>query len=289
MSAVDVVIVGGGVTGLVLGQLLRAGGRAVTVVDKARRPGGRLASRPVGGVLVNTGPQSLQIADPEVAATLRRFAGDQLTDAGQFRESASAFAVALSEGLDYRNALVTHLDEGGPVFWGSQQLSGRTIVLTPPIPQVRALLGRSGLAIPALSAEVGYERRMILLIRGTSMRRPRGSDLFEKIHVMADGVVRAEVGAGWSQQYWDQDVTVTEAELLMEWHRIAPDSKVTAAVVKRWRYANATTPCPTSYASVTDRPIWIAGDGFGSSQHGVQRAVRSALDLADQLLGSGNR
>ncbi len=55
----DVVIVGAGLAGLAAGTYLARGGRRVTVLERASRPGGRARSRNAPGFHLNLGPHAL--------------------------------------------------------------------------------------------------------------------------------------------------------------------------------------------------------------------------------------
>ena len=56
MDADDVVVVGAGIGGLCAALLLAAGGRAVTVVERAAEPGGKVAEAVVGNARIDCGP-----------------------------------------------------------------------------------------------------------------------------------------------------------------------------------------------------------------------------------------
>ncbi|GAB4289472.1 MAG: protoporphyrinogen oxidase [Roseovarius sp.] len=59
MSAVDAVIVGGGVSGLTTAHALRAAGHSVLVLERQVRPGGNAMSERIGGFLMEHGPSTV--------------------------------------------------------------------------------------------------------------------------------------------------------------------------------------------------------------------------------------
>jgi predicted NAD/FAD-dependent oxidoreductase len=138
----DVAIVGAGVCGLTAARILQDAGLRVCLVDKASRPGGRLSSRNLGGVEVNTGPPSFDHLGP-----------------GSARE----VALAMARGLDIRRGLVTHLEPEALVLYGQQRLSARHIIVTAPVPQSRLLLERSGITC---DTHVNYDRVQELIVWG---------------------------------------------------------------------------------------------------------------------------
>lgn|GEM_PF-1914845 len=303
-------IVGGGVCGLTVARLLTDAGLSPTVFDKASRPGGRLASRRVADRIVNTGPQSLTFAKTSSLAAIQRYSGSELVpdlerhDASvTFRTSAAQLSLALADGINYRMALVTHLQpqpsgKVAPALWGNlSDLDADAIVLTPPAPQVANLLAASELAIPSWVSSVVYEKRLVLITEtDAGMTAPESdSPIFEyrrreDAAVGTEGVLASFASASWSEANWTQDAVATESTMLRELARLYPGSRAASAQVKRWRYANATNPAQAPTAGKLEGlPIWIAGDGYGGStgtRFGVERSIMSAIDVAEGVLAS---
>lgn len=84
-AALRVAIVGAGVAGATCAQALAAAGCAVQVLDKARGPGGRLATRRLSWTAPDGGPRSARVdhgapgfaaADPALLAAIRGLGGD---------------------------------------------------------------------------------------------------------------------------------------------------------------------------------------------------------------------
>jgi predicted NAD/FAD-dependent oxidoreductase len=59
-----VIIVGAGLSGLVAARELQGAGVEVTVVDKGRSPGGRLATRRIGAATLDHGAQFFTVRTP---------------------------------------------------------------------------------------------------------------------------------------------------------------------------------------------------------------------------------
>lgn len=72
MSDVDVVVVGGGVSGLAAAARLADRGRGVVVVEASERVGGKLRSHTVGGLRLEAGAESLLARRPEGLALVER-------------------------------------------------------------------------------------------------------------------------------------------------------------------------------------------------------------------------
>ena len=67
-EAPHVVVVGGGVSGLTAAHRLRGHGATVTVVETAKRPGGKLWASPIAGVPVDAGAEAVLARRPEATA-----------------------------------------------------------------------------------------------------------------------------------------------------------------------------------------------------------------------------
>ena len=155
-----VVIVGAGMSGLVAATELQAAGAAVAVVDKGRSPGGRLATRRIGDATVDHGAQFFTVRTPafqhRVDDWLERDLvtvwshGFDATD-GHPRYVAprgmTSLAKDLATGLDVSCSTMAFAVRSTDSNWevviddGSVRVADRVIVTTP-LPQAFALLGR---------------------------------------------------------------------------------------------------------------------------------------------------
>lgn len=162
----EVLILGAGIAGLSLARTLVSGGRAVHLLDKGKKPGGRCASRRLGETIFDYGPMFLHGSDPDLLRSLGalsparpgwpgRVAGQGAPcqpgslERGETRLApeggVNVWAQELARGLPIRlGTEVTHLGlEGDRITLSSaeQRWSARTVVLTAPAPQTRKLLG----------------------------------------------------------------------------------------------------------------------------------------------------
>ncbi|QSP93823.1 FAD-dependent oxidoreductase [Marinobacter salinisoli] len=78
-------IVGSGVAGLTAGILLKQAGQEVTVFEKSRGPGGRLAAKRVPGGSADIGAQYFTARNPAFLPFLRQYAGEGCFDVWQAR------------------------------------------------------------------------------------------------------------------------------------------------------------------------------------------------------------
>lgn len=180
-----VAIVGSGMAGLSAGKLLRAQGCDVTLFDKARGPGGRMASKRVTDGAVDIGAQYFTIRNPDFREFLGRFAVDddnqpsvqewsarlryQRADKGWEPMRAatryvgvprmSAITRALSRGLDVScSTRVERLESTTDYRWRLVDTVGAElgvyddVVITAPPVQTDTLLKNSGIELAGAAA-----------------------------------------------------------------------------------------------------------------------------------------
>ncbi len=107
MDAGNVAIIGAGMAGLTAARVLREAGARVTLFDKGRRPGGRLATRHVDGFTFNHGCQFFTARDPGFAAAVSPFAAPwELAGEDRFAgvPDMAAIAAGLAVGLDIQSS-----------------------------------------------------------------------------------------------------------------------------------------------------------------------------------------
>lgn len=166
------VIVGAGISGLLAARELRVAGWRVTVLDKGRGVGGRMATRRVGDATFDHGAQFFTVRGERFQSLV-----EEWQDAGVVSEWSRGFADAegesnedghpryrgadgmtsipkyLASGLDVRTGERVEeirADDGG---WGvvcesGTMVSGGALLLTAPVPQSLELLESGGFALP---------------------------------------------------------------------------------------------------------------------------------------------
>lgn len=319
-----VLVVGAGAAGLAAARTLADRGLPVTVVDKARGVGGRIATRRLGdGLPYDHGATLFEPVTDAFRRKLLSWEAEGLVErTGPGEETfracggATALARSLARGLDVRlvskaialshdgAAFRLDLEEGDPLRAGM-------VLLTPPVPQSLDLLARGGLAerLPAgLAAglrSVAYAAGVVLLLRLD--RRVDGLPP-SGIRLLRDGglssrIVENERHGGTSR------LSVYGRETFAAARRDAPDEAVAseleeaaraalgfppAAVLerslKRWRYARAERPFAGDdpVVEVGGSHLLFAGEAFGD-ELGVPTAGNTGLERAylSGLLAAG--
>jgi len=186
------VVVGAGISGLLAARELQAEGWRVTVLDKDRGDGGRMATRRVGGGTFDHGAQFFTVRG-------ERFAGlvEGWLAAGAAEEWSRGFADATGEydqdehpryrGAEGMTSIPEHLARGLDVRTGERvvrvepgdgewevtcesglRVSGAALLLTTPVPQSVELAESGGYALPKAVRdrlrEVAYDPCLALMV-----------------------------------------------------------------------------------------------------------------------------
>jgi predicted NAD/FAD-dependent oxidoreductase len=171
----DVLIIGAGLSGLMAAGALQDQGRRVTLVDKGRSVGGRLATRRIGPGRADHGAQFFTVRSPKFQEQVEQWLaediiyrwstgwsdgslGGVISSDGHPRYAVhggmNSLAKHLAQGLDIR--VNVRIDEIIPTETGwqvrseaGQLYAGQALLLTPPVPQSLALLdaGRTSLTM----------------------------------------------------------------------------------------------------------------------------------------------
>ncbi|WP_114559628.1 NAD(P)/FAD-dependent oxidoreductase [Desertihabitans aurantiacus] len=153
-----VVVVGAGIAGVAVARALTVAGVPVVLLDRGRRPGGRMAVRTTDGRPVDTGASYLTVSDPGFEQVVRDWerrglarpwtdtfaavgADGRSETQGSVRWAAPAglrsLVEDLAEGLDLRRVTVERVDTADEVAG----VAASAVVLAMPDPQARRLLG----------------------------------------------------------------------------------------------------------------------------------------------------
>ena len=175
----DVIIVGAGFSGVVAAHTLQANGYNVTVLDKGRSVGGRMATRRIQEGRADTGaqfftvrtPEFQQIVDEWLAAELVHIWGRGWSDGSLQTPGKDGYPRYV--GTDGMNALVKNLaqdlsdvrvnvkvksivkqDDGFVLHdEDGQTYNGDALILTPPVPQTLALLDAGNIELEVTDRE----------------------------------------------------------------------------------------------------------------------------------------
>ena len=299
-------IIGGGIAGSVVADMLHRRGLQVTVLDKARGPGGRMSSRrsDVGrfdhGVpFFHGGSEAFRhwlqpwIQQGIVAQWLPE-GGDTPVWVAVPKMNRLVGAVQKDVPVTYgcRVVRVHREPEGWGVYREDDtapvQFDG--VVLAIPAPQAHALLHD----YPELQAEVGRITYApcwsVMLQYRTPLQLDRA--VFQDEGAIAYAVNEAckpgrdaggrwvvQMDSSWTQNHLEwasEDVAREVAELFQRVHGCT--NTVCHAAAHRWRYSVVSAPHDAHFLEGDDGTLAVCGDGFGGA--GIEAAVASAQALA---------
>jgi renalase len=310
-SAGSTVVVGAGISGVACARALADRGLPVRLVDRGRRPGGRMGGRTLHGRAVDLGASYLTVGDdsafaPVVAGWVQR---------GLARPWTDTFAVAGPEGVERTTS--------GPVRYGTP--AGLRSLVVDLATGLDVDLGRTVEAVtPGPQVDGAAVAAAVL-----AMPDPQAARLLGSIDVPDAGWQPSlAVALGWSDRRWAADlhgVFVHDSPVL-DWladdgdrrgdgapvlvahttpalaaeHLADPDRAVPAVIaavrrllgidadpdwthVHRWTFAKPTTPREALFA--LDAGIGLCGDGWAAPSK-VEGAWRSGDALGRWLAAS---
>lgn len=306
----NTVIIGAGIAGLLAARVLQDAGARVTVLEKSRGFGGRLATKRVGDAVFDQGAQYFTVKYPRFAAWVERWERDGLVapwPGGAYRRyigrpSMTAVPKALAEGLDIkRDHKVTALGCCGDHWCVDVEnhgcLRAERIILTAPVPQSLALLRAGGFVVPeplmSQLTALTYDPCLALLVTLAGRSRlPLDGVRCE------EGVVRwavdnqskgvspnvAAVTLHLSPEFSAANYGRTDLEVL-ELVRAEAEAVIGApiatATLHRWKFSHARNTHPERFVWWPEEQLGLAGDGFGGAR--VEGAALSGLALAERI------
>lgn len=313
----DVLIIGAGISGLLAAENLTGRGLKITVLEKSRGVGGRMAVRRIGEGVFDHGVQF--ITTRNAALSERMTAWLMNGEAGiwcyGFRQNdghphycgsrgMTTIPKRIAQSMDIRfqeHAADIALQDG---HWQVTTQAGARydapfLLITCPLPQAVDLLESSAVPLSTQHRQrlqsVSYDPCLTLLaLLDAPSRIPQPGGLFvqhEPLHFIADnqkkGVspvpcVTIHATPQFSlDHYQDEDDSIA-ASLLQavdEWLPAPPQQ----VQIKRWRYCQPVACFEERFLSLhEDPPLLLAGDAF--QQPGIEGAALSGLAASNQLL-----
>lgn len=317
-----VAVIGAGIAGLGCARKLKGAGVEVTVFEKSRGLGGRLATRRVGPYTFDTGATTLTPRESELGrymATLpagtvelisrpvyafefgRIVPGDSSKNKDPrfgFRDGISRLAKSLADGLDVR--LETRVE----AISAQRQIAGETydhIVLSAPTPQALELLGTAGDTRrlpqvsyrPCLSVLLGYATPdpdvPFYAVIDPHQRNPIVWVSFESLKVSGRApeghcAVVVQMNRDFSRDHYTSpdERIIEEAVSGMERLFGEPFGQPAVTDVKRWRYSQPEQVTTLDTANPPGTWLWLIGDGLAGGR--AELAYSTGIEAAGRIL-----
>lgn len=319
-----VVIIGAGLSGLIAARELTAAGVEVIVLDKGRSPGGRLATRRIGGATLDHGAQFFTVRSPAFATQVddwqerglvhvwnHGFTTPDANDAdadGYPRYVATNGMNSLAKDLavdvdvrcstmvfairrDIETGTVTVVIDDGTV------LDTDAVIVTTPLPQAFALMIDGNIELDEALFRTSYDRTIGLLVHldGPSALPASGGvqnpdEVFSFIGdnaakgVSAEPAVTFHANPVWSEAHWDDDNTALVEQLTAAAATWLGEAKIIERSLKKWRLATPRSIWPDPCWTTANGRVVVAGDAFAGPK--VEGAHNSGLAAAHALLDS---
>jgi renalase len=306
-------IIGAGMAGLSAAGVLQKQGWEVILVDKGRKPGGRMATRRFAGTAVDYGAQFFTVRDADFANEVARW-----EKAGLVRPWFETGGHARYRGVEGMNSIPAHLASHFDVRAGvrveklqavndgwlvttdtSGTLEAAAVILTPPVPQSLALSapfeaeldpGVAGILRwiaydPCLSLVVALDGPSAIADPGYAYLQGDlswAADNSSKLHRNEPSRVTLHASPEFSREHFESPPEEV-AQLMIAAASDLLGAGVTEWHFHRWRYSAPVSVDPKRcLASRTPAPLVYAGDAFGGPR--VEGAWLSGQAAARALM-----
>ena len=311
------IIIGAGMAGLSAAHELIGQGWNVTILDKGRGVGGRMATRRIANSRADHGAQYFSVRTPEFRQLIQRLEAAGVAKAWDLSEAGvehprylgtlgmSTIPKYLAQGLNIELQQRAMLIESGATGCRVTTESGGTfqadaLILTIPSPQALTLLSDSHITLPEFDRialeNITYQPclAVIALLNQPSRMPPPGLKILKNngvekvIDNQQKGIapeqptVTIHATADFSTENLEGDLRVAGQQLLDQLTDWIPAESVAEYQVHRWRYSLAEVRHPEGYLAVSmPFPLLLGGDGFGLGN--VEGAFQSGFQMARAL------
>jgi predicted NAD/FAD-dependent oxidoreductase len=292
MRDLPVAIIGAGLSGAACAQTLLAAGRRVTLFDKSRGSGGRLASKRIGAHSINLGAQSFHARTTAFREQLREWttAGllEERGDGWWPRANTSQLTRALMQGATFIPAIgidSIQLDDCELVLLDTdRQHHGNfsAAIITAPAAQAAHLL-RHDAALSARCQIAAFAPAWVAVFAAAQAWRhdaPLPTIVARITSRRIDGAYQwvVEASADWSSAEIERDP---------QWIAFALQAALAASSLDllhchRWRFARVTRALGQPY--IWQAPLGLCGDWLDGSD--AESAWRSGRALAQAILAT---
>ncbi len=312
------IIIGAGLSGLTAAHELIKNNWEVTILDKGRGVGGRMATRRAGEARFDHGTQYFSTKTADFQAFSQNIIQKNIAKEWNLQEGDKTFSHARVIGINGMNTIPKFLAEGLTIKTNEKVISiseiengckvsteagnfyeADALICTAPAPQAIELLQKSEIALADIKTLQSIEYQPCIAVMAslkaqTNIPSPGGislensnvswvADNFQKgISPIFSATIHAN--PAFSLAHFDDDLTQIGHQLLSEITDLIPADSVESYQVHRWRYSLASERYTEDYlaSNSTKFPLIFAGDGFGIGN--IEGAYISGKSAAQSLL-----
>ena len=303
-----IIIIGAGMAGLSAARVLTQKGHEVTVLDKGRGVGGRMATRTIENAKADHGAQYFSVKTTEFQSLISELQSDNITAEWHIaqrenvryigakgmntipKKMASLLSVFVNEKvvLIENNTVKT---ESGNIY------PFDNLLITMPIPQVIDLFQNSKIDFSendkSVLREIEYQPCIaVMAVLKEPTKIVSGGIILENQPVswIADNfqkgitqIPTATIHASslYSSKHFDDDLKEVAKDLLSSVNQYVNSENIVSSQIHRWRFSNATKRYDANFYQIENRLIYLAGDGFGMGN--VEGAFLSGYYLGNRF------
>jgi len=318
----EIVVIGAGISGCSCARTLSDAGHSVTVVEKGRGVGGRMATRRMNGARIDHGAQFFTARDPRLQNINQKWLNEKrvvkwydrvpgLDDIPsdmryRGRTGMTGPAKSLTQNCSLAlNFFVERIERKKKWKIEEREGEGRVLeadqlVITIPSVQMLDLLKRSGVDLGTDTMNRLQEIRhtkclavLGILDRSSSLLHPGAvTKPVPDVDWLSDNQVKGisalpaitlHATSNFSEKNWDVEDTLWAPGLLESVEGIL-EAKASKWVSHRWGFAKPVQTFGANYFHQPELGLTLAGDGFGGER--IERACLSGLEAAGAILRS---
>lgn len=294
--------------GLSTARILTQNGHEVTLLDKGRGVGGRMATRKIELAKADHGAQYFSVKSPEFRLFIDELIAQNIISEWQVRQRENVRYIGrtgmntipkhMAASLNIRlNEKAVRLHSQSVETESGNQYLFDALISTMPIPQATELFQRSETVLSDkdqhVLASIEYDPCIAVLAMLKTPTAIEGGGLLlenQPVAWIADNFqkgissvpsVTLHASASYSQAHLEDDLQTVGNDLLAsvsDW--IVPES-IEQVQVHRWRYSLARQRYSHSFYKLEHAPVYLAGDAFGLGN--VEGAFLSGLEVGKQF------
>ena len=279
----DMIIIGAGLTGLLLAKKLKQSGKECLILEKSRGLGGRVATRRIDEMGLDHGAAFLSQLSHD--SELKSFTAPQ---GFYIKKGMNNLAKELSKDLEILKEQKIHkiikVAEGWQLVSESEtQFQCQKLILTAPLPQAIELLKQNSLAPDSSHPLQGihYSKAIILLATLTDLQPDMQSLDFETHHflLMKERDLHPQgLVLHLSEKFSDECFEQSDEEILKQVMNIfkrSPFAKnnIQKFELKKWRYSRPMSSYPAHYLEISP-DLYLAGDAFATPMESAEALIK---------------